>query len=207
MKRLSFVLGIATALAVSLANTSHAGESIFQEGVNGYTGTLDTEIVGGQPDAEGSNTTTLNPDGADRGGEVQVLIRFDNIFGTEPNQIPPGQSVFFASLTLNISGPGSDQNLHRMLVPWEETATWNDISDPFDLMGPLRMILLRQSSRMLCLPRLPSLQRLNYHRAPYNPGWTERRKTMAGQCSPPEVMELISLPPRQRFPLPAPYLR
>lgn len=136
MKRLSRLYGILIlpALALSMAS-SRAGESVFQEDVNGYKGTFDTEIVGGQPDAEGSKTSSLNPDGSDRGGVVQVLIRFDSIFGTGPNQIPPGQSVFFATLTLSITNPGNPLNLHRMLVPWADTVTWNQISDPLDLLG------------------------------------------------------------------------
>ena len=108
----------------------------FQEGVNGYAGTFDTEIKGGSPDEERSEFDALNPDGSDGGGANHVLIRFENIFGTGPGQIPPGSAIADATLTLDIFDEGSDQTMHRMLVPWAESVTWNEISsDPLNATG------------------------------------------------------------------------
>lgn len=129
-------LRMAVALAIGLLANGQAGESVFQEGVNGYVGTFDTEIVQGQPDAEGSKTSSLNPDGSDRGGVVQVLMRFDNIVGEGSNQVPTGKEVFAARLTLNVTGPGTPLDFHRMLIPWEDTVTWATIDEIGDGVTP-----------------------------------------------------------------------
>ena len=108
----------------------------FQEGVNGYVGTIDTEIKGGSPDEDRSEFDALNPDGSDGGGANHVLIRFENLFGTGPGQIPPGSAIAEATVAFDIFDEGSDQTMHRMLVPWAETVTWNEISsDPLNPTG------------------------------------------------------------------------
>lgn len=132
IKRLRY---LSILVATCLVTNIHAGQSEFQEGVNGYEGTFDTQLRGATPDRDDSEIPELNPDGSDGGMPVHLLMRFENIFGDGPNQIPEGQSIFSATLTLWITNPGSDQQLYRMLVPWEETTTWNEISDPFDLAG------------------------------------------------------------------------
>ena len=100
----------------------------FQEGVDGYAGTQDTYVWGGNPDTIFGGGGTFNSDSSDGGGAIHGLIRFDNIFGAAMNQIPPGALIRSASLTVRVSnaGPGNDVNLHRMLAPWSQVdATWN----------------------------------------------------------------------------------
>jgi len=100
----------------------------FQEGVDGYTGTQDTYLWGGNPDTIFGGFGTVNADTSDGGTAIHGLIRFDNIFGPAMNQIPPGAMIRSASLTVRVSnaGPGNDVNLHRMLAPWSQVdATWN----------------------------------------------------------------------------------
>ena len=63
----------------------------------------------------------------------QALLRFDDIIGTGPGQIPAGTQILEATLTLTTEGSRNDARqgvmLHRMLVPWDETNNWNDWGD------------------------------------------------------------------------------
>lgn len=101
--------------------------STFQDGVNGYEGTQDTQIRGATPDRNDGAFTELNPDGDDGGAPVHILIRFDDLFGGGFGQIPEGAIVQSAKLFLDTTNPGSDQDLHQMLTPWEQNVVvWND---------------------------------------------------------------------------------
>lgn len=115
---------IATATALGFMASLTAGISVFQNGLDGYEGTVDTEIRGGDPELDGSTVTVLNPDGSDGGGEVHILIRFDDMFGDGPGQIPHGKSINSVVLTLDITGQGDDIDMHRLLKEWEDTDTW-----------------------------------------------------------------------------------
>ena len=61
-----------------------------------------------------------------------ALIRFENVFGNGPHQIPYGSTITSATVKLYLSGvptSGSDiAQLHRMLVPWQDTATYNSMT-------------------------------------------------------------------------------
>jgi len=108
------------------AKTVVISENRIQQGVNGYDGLEDTEIRFSEPDADLSEKMFLNPDGADGGGEVQGLTKFNDIIGDGPNQIPADANIESATLNINIVGPGTPLALHRMLAEWEDdTATWN----------------------------------------------------------------------------------
>jgi len=71
----------------------------FQQGVNGYSGTVDTQItkknLGGSYGTATTLKTNLN------GGAInwESLLRFENIIGTDPGQIPPGANIKSASIT------------------------------------------------------------------------------------------------------------
>ena len=86
------------ALAISTTTVS------FQNGVAGYTGTYDRYIAQ-TPDA-GIDGSAL-PDVTLIGNTQQGLIKFDNIFGTGPGQIPLGARILDASLQLSTIG-GAD---------------------------------------------------------------------------------------------------
>ena len=56
----------------------------FQQGVSGYTSTMDTMLQQASPTANNSGATLLNVDSDDPAGsgqDVQTLVRFDNLFG------------------------------------------------------------------------------------------------------------------------------
>jgi len=103
----------------------------FQQGdINGYTGTHDAEIhSNASADTPLGNSLVMKCD-LDDAGVAQSLLRFDNIVGFSPGQIPPGVRIRLATLTLQQIDPGVAVNLHRMLVPWDQTTvTWNSLTE------------------------------------------------------------------------------
>ena len=100
----------------------------FQQGVGGYTGTQDAEIH--SVASADSPLGTLAQMGADLddAGVAQSLLRFDGIFGPNAGQVPAGVVIRSARLTVNQIDPGSEIQLHRMLVTWDQnTVTWNSM--------------------------------------------------------------------------------
>jgi hypothetical protein len=97
----------------------------FQDGVNGYAGTVDLEIWAVSPNTCLNGNPNASADADNDGGESQILMRFDDIIGHDPGQIPPGATVHSARLVVSAFDQGNTVHLHRMLVPWKKTATWN----------------------------------------------------------------------------------
>ncbi|MDY6990237.1 MAG: DNRLRE domain-containing protein, partial [Thermodesulfobacteriota bacterium] len=96
----------------------------FQQGVDGYSGTVDTYLRSGSADEDNSGTNTLV---VDLDEERHILLRFNSIFGTNPEKIPPGSTILSASLEINVTNSSAaGANLHRMLLCWNDTDTWND---------------------------------------------------------------------------------
>ncbi len=111
--------------AITITVTEPATVVTFQEGVSGYSGTVDTWVSDAVPDQDNSADTSIDTDITPT---EQGLLRFDGIVGSGPGQIPPGATVLDATLTLrnvNQSVAGANLSLHRMLAPWAETDTWN----------------------------------------------------------------------------------
>ena len=99
----------------------------FRQGVDGYRGTVDTEIWALATTTILESNINQTSDADNDGGESQVLMRFDGIVGTAENQIPPRAAVRSARLLVSAFDQGSTVNLHRMLVPFDRTATWNSM--------------------------------------------------------------------------------
>ena len=102
----------------------------FRQGVNGYTGTVDTDVRADQPDTPFATAQTAFVDWAIVGtaSNEDVLVRFDNIIGTAANQIPPGSQVHAAVLRLSSrsnNAMGHGGTFHQMLQSWSDTNTWN----------------------------------------------------------------------------------
>lgn len=106
----------------------------FREGYDGgsgtFTGTRDTFVVEGSGTAHEDATAVRVVGGAQR---EQGLLRFDGIVGTAPGQLAPGTRIARALLTLTTEGQGAESSdgarLHRMRVPWVESATWQALGD------------------------------------------------------------------------------
>lgn len=108
----------------------------FQQNVNGYAGTQDTEphSLASADSALGANPS-INVDNDDN-GVAQALVRFDDIIGPNLGQVPSGALIVSATLTLQQTDPGSIVNLHRMLVNWNQgTVTWNTLVDGVNADG------------------------------------------------------------------------
>ena len=111
---------------------------VFQEGVEitidgvgagvTYEGTTDADPREASPD-EFRDGPEINPDGEDGGGEIHALTAFKDLFGDGPGQIPLDAIISKATLTLNITNPGTDIQVHRLLGDFvEEDVTWNDLT-------------------------------------------------------------------------------
>ncbi len=116
--------------ATATVNVTVFQTTSFQQGVNGYAGTIDTYLEQNAPTANNSAATSLNVDGDEPAGtglDVQALLRFDNLFGNGVGQIPPGATINSAMLQLQVTNLGNSLNLHRMLTNWAATDTWNSL--------------------------------------------------------------------------------
>jgi hypothetical protein len=101
----------------------------FQQGVDGYAGTIDTEIWALAPNTILADNPNASSDSDNDGGESQVVIRFDGIVGSSEKQIPKGARIVKANLYVSAFDQGSTVHLHRMNVPFSKTATWNSLVD------------------------------------------------------------------------------
>ncbi len=114
---------------------------MFQQGLGGYAGTVDTFIQQDPPSAnnDNANLEALGWDDDDpngTGGDVYTAIRFAGIFGSDPSQVPVGAQIIDAFLTYTVGaasgGPEGDDGLaYEVLIPWVESVSWNSFGgDP-----------------------------------------------------------------------------
>ncbi len=103
----------------------------FQNGVNGYTGTIDAYLDGELTADLFGQEQVVRVDhvkGATVVRPQQALLKFDQLFGNALSQVPVGSKIFDAFLTLNVTNgaSGADIELFRMLQVWDEnTASWD----------------------------------------------------------------------------------
>ena len=101
----------------------------FQQGVNGFNGTVDTYFYTNSSSSHAA-TTTLRTDGKTRSGGVeQVLLRFEDIFGKGSGQIASNAQIKSATLQLDVTNKGDSLELHRMLQNWSDTDTWGSLGN------------------------------------------------------------------------------
>lgn len=99
----------------------------FRDGLSGYSSTADTFIRQTNVNQNNGSTQDLRWDTEESGANTPqyALIRFDDIFGGGPGQIPPGATVTNATLTYTVGGdtnaPGNPAGLHECLVSWNES--------------------------------------------------------------------------------------
>lgn len=101
----------------------------FQNGVDEYAGAVDTEIWALAPTTLLESNPNASADANNDGGESQVLIRFDGVFGESSKSIPLGSRIVTARLLVSAFDQGNTVNLHRMLVPFPKSATWSSMVD------------------------------------------------------------------------------
>ncbi len=101
----------------------------FRAGAGGFDHAPDTYLEQAAPDLPHGNDPALVVDGSPM---RQGLIAFPDIIGPGERQIRPGEKVHSAKLLL-LTGAGPDDPsyshvaAHRLLVPWDEGATWNSL--------------------------------------------------------------------------------
>jgi hypothetical protein len=132
MRSLFSLLVVAAAVACGAVDARPDGSPAkstysFQDGVNGYAGTIDVEIWAVAPNTCLEGNPSASADADNDGGESQILLRFESIIGDKPGQIPPHSTIHSAKLIVSAFDPGNPVHLHRMLVPWKRTTTWNSM--------------------------------------------------------------------------------
>jgi hypothetical protein len=103
--------------------------AVFQQGLNNYASQEDTVIYSRLPDVNSGTEGSISPDQQDANGVRQGLMKFGDIFGNGPGQIPLGATINKATLVvevINDSNSSMLMSLYRMQQDWSEsTATWN----------------------------------------------------------------------------------
>lgn len=102
---------------------------IFQQRLNGYEGTIDTQINENNPGLDYAGEWTLTTDLDDSGSRVNGLLGFTDIIGNNAGQIAPGSAITSAKLLFHVtSSTVGTISFHRMLVPFAEKSTWFDFT-------------------------------------------------------------------------------
>jgi hypothetical protein len=133
MKRLPLLLGaVAVAGFVAVGHADKKADAAkatiaFQDGFDGYAGTVDTEIWAVAPNTILDGNINASSDANNDGGESQVLMRFDDLVGANSKQIPANATVHSAKLVVSAFDEGNTVHLHRMLVPWKASVSWNSL--------------------------------------------------------------------------------
>ncbi len=96
----------------------------FQQGSDGYRGAFDTQLFLAQPDTDLSASPVIL---VDLGSETsQALLRFDDIIGERPDQVPAGARIVSATLTITpVSGGAEGAVAYCMAAYWYGPDTWN----------------------------------------------------------------------------------
>jgi hypothetical protein len=101
----------------------------FQFGVGGYESQQDTVIFSQDRDSNFGTEGHISADQQDFNNVRQGLLKFEDIFGNAPGQIPFGSTINSATLEVFVqdsSNASMQMSLYRMLTDWDETtATWN----------------------------------------------------------------------------------
>ena len=142
MQLLQQTLIASAALSVVAGLASAQTTVSFQNGVAGYTGTVD-RTLSSVPDGNfsGAFTPEYFVDGSNAAGDspdTQGIVRFDNIFGTGAGQIPFGATILGASLDITTSdqSTAADSNgpwgVSRLLQGFTTSTAYGQ----FGPMGP-----------------------------------------------------------------------
>jgi len=112
--------------------SARADEITFQNGTEGYEGTRDVSLRG-EPDTLRLNNyggaPVLEVEGVPSDGIRRMsLIRFDDIVGTAPHQIPPGSKI--NSATLELYRVGSPENSGQ----YEAEPSWAKVISVYPML-------------------------------------------------------------------------
>ncbi len=119
---------ITPAVASAQSASGTTATKTFRQGDSNGSVVRDGGVNGAAPN---SNYATAGYIGVNATSGGHALIRFDNVFGNGPHQIPFGSTITSATVSLYLSGVASGAGpaaMHRMLVPWQDTATYNSMT-------------------------------------------------------------------------------
>ncbi len=101
----------------------------FQQGVDGYMGTVDTFVGGNDADISFDDATELDLDANSSSDTSHGLIRFDDIFGDQAGQITSADTINSAILEFEVGNSGDALEVYQMLQSWSDTVTWNQLGN------------------------------------------------------------------------------
>jgi len=127
-QRLSSILVALVAAAAPQAVMAQLSVS-FQQDVNGYSGTVDTEFRAIDAFDPQGTKAFVSVDEDDGGFQTQGALRFENLFGNQPGQVPSGVTIAFATLSLFVNSSSDATatiSFNRVLPasPWTQDDTW-----------------------------------------------------------------------------------
>jgi len=131
---LRVVLAGGICMAVAAGAVAEVVTVSFQNGIDGYTGTFDRMISErNEHNQNGSEVVNDFLDGyqKDNSPDEQFLVRFDDIIGDDPGQIPAGATVLSAELTVTTSLVGNAQTggpygVAGVLQPFDSATVYYD---------------------------------------------------------------------------------
>ncbi|MCD6393212.1 MAG: DNRLRE domain-containing protein, partial [Planctomycetes bacterium] len=88
------------------------------------------------PDYNAGGAVSINVDGGNP--HSHGVIKFPNLIGTGPGQVPPGTTIESATIQVNCTNLGAMMQVYRLTSDWSEnTVTWNDASSgtPWSIPG------------------------------------------------------------------------
>ncbi len=110
----------------------------FQQGADygygEYAGAADVELWATFPETaypEGSSASGLGIGMSGLIPDRSVLLRFDNIIGDGPGQIPTNATIVYAELQIYVNNSGDGSPLYRMLIPWDENMNYLSSGDGY----------------------------------------------------------------------------
>jgi len=132
-----------TTLLVVFTSTIAAADTLtFQQGDGGAYSATDATFIYNTAAVNHGSDVLLTAVVFDMVQQVHTLIRFPNIVGSNPGQVPAGASITSATLTLTIynsNPPASATDIQQILVDWGENTidgiAWNALPDP--RLGPI----------------------------------------------------------------------
>ncbi|UCD30135.1 MAG: DNRLRE domain-containing protein, partial [Planctomycetota bacterium] len=116
-------------LILSPPHNAFADTAIFQQGVNGYSGTVDTFLNEAALDVSHGDLTEFKWGKEKSNRQVFGLIRFDDVFGSDPGQIPPGATIISAAISYNVMECGFAAVVNELHMDWNEDVTYNTFGE------------------------------------------------------------------------------
>jgi hypothetical protein len=176
----------------------------FRNGLNEYSGVKDTQLRQATPNSNYARSTTLTTNFDDDPSTPGVtsdhtLLRFDDLFGAAPSQIPFDATILSAKLTTWTTSSGvsfSPVEIHRMLKSWNDTDTWASLGGA----GIAADNVAAASAVDFTMPRQTSPTPSPSMSATPSSNGSTARPTTAGPSSPPAQATTRSSPPKASTP-------